>query len=168
MARITYVEGDATEPQGEGEKIIAHICNDAGSWGAGFVLAVGKRWPRAELAYRRLAANPKVGLRLGFVQFVSFNNDITVANMIAQHGFGDEHGPPIRYQAVEDCLISVMRHALVINASVHMPRIGCGLAGGEWAEIEPIIRRILIANDVDVVVYDFVPVARKENGHEKQ
>ena len=41
------------------------------------------------------------------------------------------------------------------NASVHMPRIGCGLAGGKWEMIEPIILQRLSNNDVEVVVYDF-------------
>jgi hypothetical protein len=36
-----------------------------------------------------------------------------------------------------------------------MPRIGCGLAGGKWEEIEPIIERTLIEADVKVTVYDF-------------
>jgi O-acetyl-ADP-ribose deacetylase (regulator of RNase III) len=36
-----------------------------------------------------------------------------------------------------------------------MPRIGCGLAGGSWEEIEPIIKRTLTDQGVEVVVYDF-------------
>lgn len=40
------------------------------------------------------------------------------------------------------------------NASVHMPRIGCGLAGGTWEEIEPIIQRTSCAAEIDVFVYD--------------
>lgn len=36
-----------------------------------------------------------------------------------------------------------------------MPRIGCGLAVGKWEIIEPIIRKILIANDIEVYIYDF-------------
>ena len=41
------------------------------------------------------------------------------------------------------------------NYSIHMPRIGCGLAGGDWKTIENIIQRTFvdIAN-VDVYVYD--------------
>ncbi len=35
-----------------------------------------------------------------------------------------------------------------------MPRIGCGLAGGTWARIEPLITTTLCAQDVDVTVYD--------------
>ena len=41
------------------------------------------------------------------------------------------------------------------NYSVHMPRIGCGLAGGDWETIENIIQRMFIdIADVDVFVYD--------------
>ena len=62
--------------------------------------------------------------------------------------------PPIRYAALEDCLAELRLRAVDMNASVHMPRIGCGLEGGKWSEIEPIILRMLL--DVDVYVYDFV------------
>jgi hypothetical protein len=40
---------------------------------------------------------------------------------------------------------------------VHMPRIGCGLAGGQWEEIEPIIETTLGAKGVAVTVYDLPP-----------
>lgn len=35
-----------------------------------------------------------------------------------------------------------------------MPRIGCGLAGGKWSRIEPLIANTLCARDVEVTVYD--------------
>ena len=49
---IQYRTGDATRPEGDGPKIIAHICNDVGAWGKGFVLALSKRWntPRSNIA----------------------------------------------------------------------------------------------------------------------
>ena len=37
----------------------------------------------------------------------------------------------------------------------HMPWIGCGLAGGQWSEIEPLINHTLIAHGIDTTVYDF-------------
>jgi O-acetyl-ADP-ribose deacetylase (regulator of RNase III) len=40
------------------------------------------------------------------------------------------------------------------NASIHMPRIGCGLAGGDWREIEPVIQDELAGRNHDVTVYD--------------
>lgn len=36
-----------------------------------------------------------------------------------------------------------------------MPRIGCGLAGGTWDRIEPLIQANLIDPGVAVTVYDF-------------
>lgn len=51
--------------------------------------------------------------------------------MIGQHGiYKDSKGlPPIRYDAVRQCLKEVALFAIDHKASVHMPRIGCGLAG---------------------------------------
>ena len=52
----------------------------------------------------------------------------------------DDNGkPPISYDAVEDGLNKVALKAKELNATVHMPRIGCGLAGGEWKIIKEII-----------------------------
>jgi hypothetical protein len=36
-----------------------------------------------------------------------------------------------------------------------MPRIGCGLAGGDWPEIEKIITAELLSKNISVNVYDF-------------
>ena len=43
---------------------------------------------------------------------------------------------------------------MTLGASVHMPRIGCGLAGGKWERIEPLIERTLLARAVPTTVYD--------------
>lgn len=53
MTQITYLKGDATNPMGKGNKIIAHICNDVGGWGKGFVLAISRKWKEPEKAYRK-------------------------------------------------------------------------------------------------------------------
>jgi len=53
MKPITYIKGDATNPQAKGTKIIIHICNNLGGWGKGFVLAISKRWKAPEEAYRK-------------------------------------------------------------------------------------------------------------------
>ncbi|MFI2203484.1 Appr-1-p processing protein [Streptomyces sp. NPDC020192] len=52
MSGITYIRGDATVPLAKGTKVIAHVCNDIGGWGKGFVLALSRRWPEPERAYR--------------------------------------------------------------------------------------------------------------------
>jgi O-acetyl-ADP-ribose deacetylase (regulator of RNase III) len=52
-------------------------------------------------------------------------------------------------------LLLLAQKAVELDASVHMPRIGCGLAGGTWDKIEPIINNSLIKSGVEVFVYDF-------------
>ncbi|MEU8892355.1 macro domain-containing protein [Streptomyces sp. NPDC048442] len=156
MEPLKIIAGDATSPQAKGPKIIAHICNDLGGWGKGFVVAVSRRWPGPEKEYRRWhreRAGNDFGL--GAVQLVQVKPDIWIANMVAQHGIRTgSAGPPIRYDAVERGLEAVAAHALAHQASVHMPRIGCGLAGGKWERIEPLITQSLSARGVAVTVYD--------------
>src|ERR1700722_6016752 len=53
MTTVRLLKGDATSPQARGVKIIAHICNDLGNWGKGFVLAISARWPEPEKAYQQ-------------------------------------------------------------------------------------------------------------------
>jgi len=36
-----------------------------------------------------------------------------------------------------------------------MPRIGCGLAGGKWSEVEPLIESAIVDAGVAAYVYDF-------------
>ncbi|WP_112261374.1 macro domain-containing protein [Lentzea terrae] len=73
--------------------------------------------------------------------------------MIGQHGLRrTEEGPPIRYDALESCLEKLAGHARQRNAAVHMPKIGAGLAGGDWDRIESIVRRALAGVPTTVYV----------------
>lgn len=156
MSAITYVRGDATAPRGKGVKLIAHVCNDLGGWGKGFVLAVSRRWPEPEAAYRhwhRERARNDFGL--GAVQFVQVGPYTWVANMVGQRGMRTgSKGVPVRYEAIDAALAGVAERAAELNASVHMPRIGCGLAGGTWARVEPLISGQLVSRGIAVTVYD--------------
>ena len=151
---MQYVEGDATAPIGEGPKIIAHICNDVGGWGAGFVLAISSRWREPERAYRAwFDGRVTNDFELGAVSLAECEPDVWVANIIGQRDLVDgPDGPPIRYEAA---LGQLAGEAYAMAASVHMPRIGCGLAGGEWSAIEAIIDRTLSAAGIPTTVYDF-------------
>jgi O-acetyl-ADP-ribose deacetylase (regulator of RNase III) len=156
MSQLTYVVGDATRPAGNGPRIIVHVCNDIGGWGAGFVMAISRRWSDPEESYRRWhAENGDVPFQLGQVQFVEVEDSLWVANMIGQHGIRRSGSdPPIRYDAVRSGLHRVAEFAIASGASVHMPRIGCGLAGGSWDQMEPIIIQTLVEAGVEATVYD--------------
>lgn len=168
---IKYVIGDATEPQGDDNKLIIHCCNDIGAWGAGFVVALSKKWPEPEARYRSMfeggaVAREPAEYLLGHVQYVPVSSDTTVANLIGQHGISDakttgvpEFGtrPPIRYDAIWLGLARIARHYRTGPSafdSVHMPRMGSGLAGGDWRVIEALIESTLGDAGIPVTVYD--------------
>ncbi|WP_327592613.1 macro domain-containing protein [Streptomyces chartreusis] len=156
MSEITYIRGDATVPSVKGVKVIAHVCNDIGGWGKGFVLAISRRWPEPEKSYRawhRERASNDFGL--GAVQFVQVEPYVWVANMVGQRGIrtGSE-GVPVHYEAIDAALERLAEKAADLGASVHMPRIGCGLAGGKWSRVEPLITDRLVRRGLAVKVYD--------------
>lgn len=157
-ANISYVRGDATNPPPGGNRFIVHICNDAGGWGAGFVLSVSRRWTLPEAAYRSYARSCLTrdeSMELGALQLVKVEEDLWVVNLIGQvRPKIDDNIPPIRYLAIWKGLDRIRKKAQQHGASVHMPRIGCGLAGGDWDSIEPMIRKQLSAFGIQVTVYD--------------
>ncbi|MEU7026162.1 Appr-1-p processing protein [Streptomyces sp. NPDC046275] len=157
MNAIEYVRGDATAPRGKGVKIVAHVCNDLGGWGKGFVLAVSRRWPEPEAAYRRWhRERARNDFGLGAAQFVRVEPYVWVANLVGQRGIrtGRSTGVPVRYEAIDAALALLAGKAAELGASVHMPRIGCGLAGGRWERVEPLIAERLVARGIPVTVYD--------------
>lgn len=164
--KIKYQIGDATSPIGSGCKIIAHCCNTSGAWGAGFVLAVSAKWPVAKEAYKEWFSTESEGFQLGAIQLVPVATDLIVANMIAQEGTGPSwfrgrEVPPIRYKALDECLHKLGDHACSMSASVHLPRIGCNLAGGKWECVEPILQRRLTQVGIKVFVYDLPKVRQR-------
>jgi O-acetyl-ADP-ribose deacetylase (regulator of RNase III) len=166
---IQYLKGDATRPIGEGSKCLIHICNTAGGWGAGFVIALSKRWADPEGQYRkwyRDKTHPLFGdFALGSVGWVLVEPGLWVANMIAQAGYGrsgthqhktndEAELPPIRYDALRTCLTKVAETAKSKGSTIHAPRIGCGLAGSTWDQIEPLIQETM--RDLQVFIYDLL------------
>jgi len=167
---ITYLKGDATSPVGSGLKIIVHCCNNIGAWGAGFVTALSARWSEPEERYREWDYNDRQGIPqntpfgLGQIQFAPVADDLIVCNLIGQEGvgLGFNKRPPIRYDAIDQGLSKLGQKALLLQgpdggcASVHMPRMGAGLAGGDWDVIEALVKSNLSKKGIEVFVYDFV------------
>lgn len=169
---LKYVNGDATVPQGiQSLSVIAHLCNNKGKWGAGFTGALSARWPQPEMEYRRWFADGvhqgfrggQTRFELGQIQIVPVYAMrggapcIVVANMIAQNGINKKGQNKCRvdYDALATALGEVREYlAWKDDGSVHMPRIGTGLACGDWSAIEPLIRLQLVEFGIDVTVYN--------------
>jgi O-acetyl-ADP-ribose deacetylase (regulator of RNase III) len=155
-ARLELLFGNAFEPRGTDNKILVHIVNDkTPSWGGGgFASALRREWPEVQDDFRNWASLHRSALKLGNVRLCKVRDELTIASVVAQHGYGPSEKPRIRYTALRDGLRSVAKAAEVRNASVHMPRIGVGQAGGSWDIVSDVVQETLIDEGHRVTVYD--------------
>jgi len=120
-------------------------------------MAISNRWSEPEARYRawRKGEEPQP-FDLGEVQLVQVAENLWVANLIGQRDIRADKGvPPVRYEAIREGLRKVAFQARRLEASVQMPRIGCGLAGGDWQVLSRIVEEELVNAGVPVTVYDF-------------
>ena len=151
---IQFVTGDATKPRGNGPLILAHIVNDATpNWGAGFGKVVQQKWPSVQRRFRDAWFHSS-RKHLGDVFFSDADPQLTICQMVCQQGYGSSDRPRIRYAALRDCLTALRNQALGQKASIHMPRIGTGEAGGSWALICALIDEVLCAAGLSVTIYE--------------
>ena len=150
---VKYVEGDATKPQLSGaHNVVAHdiVCNGVGAFGAGFAAAVAERWKPVQEAYFQWHRQGEgAGFKLGAHELILVEPNLEVANIIGMWGvWGSPGGGPLQHNALADALDAVGLHAAARKATVHMPRLGSGLAGGDWTKIEQMICRMAVRHMV--------------------
>jgi hypothetical protein len=163
-AGITYLKGDATAPRGSGSRLVAQIVNDSAfTWGGGFSLAVRQKWPSAQQAFRTWAYGDRRNLSLGNLHLAPVDETLTIASMVAQRGYGPSTNPRIRYSALQTCLQRLSTIAVDQRATVHMPRVGSGLAGGSWSVVSELIDEALCRRGISVFVYDLPGVEPKRD-----
>jgi O-acetyl-ADP-ribose deacetylase (regulator of RNase III) len=152
---IQYLKGDATQPRGTAARMLVQVVNDkAITWGKGFSVAVRKQWPYAQKEFTRWVFERRSEFRLGNIHVVKLEEALELASLVAQHGYGPSLFPRIQYSALETCLSMVAARAKKTGASVHMPRIGCGEAGGDWNIVSEIIDEMLCRESIPITVYD--------------
>jgi O-acetyl-ADP-ribose deacetylase (regulator of RNase III) len=159
--KLVEVVGDATQPRGETPQIIVQVMNNlSGTWGGGFPKKIAIKYPEAQIAYRDWVKEPG-NKALGSVHFFGRRDGIEIATIIAQRGIGRSTEPRIDYPGLEQGLRKVADRAFENGASVHMPRIGCGAAGGKWEVVGELVDQQLVRRDVRVTVYDFAGAPRR-------
>lgn len=150
MDNIVIKKGNAIPYDSEQKYLISHICNNIGKWGKGFVVELGKWAPEAKRVYLE-----EKDYELGDVIFVLLENGHWIANIIAQDGiYNEQKNPvPIKYDALRRGLNSVGKMANLLKLDIRMPKIGTGLAKGNWETILEIIKEE-VPNNVNVEVFE--------------
>lgn len=145
---IHYRTGDASRP-GFAHPCIAHVVNDVGRWGRGFTASLDAVSYVPRLVYRAWATQGRdqPPFALGQNRVAWPERTWCVVHMLAQHGVG-RGVVRLDYTALDSCLAQ-LAHAPPAWTVV-MPKIGSGLAGGDWARIEAAILRAFPTRDVYV------------------
>ena len=150
---IRTIFQDATEPIGEGVKIIAQLVNTFGGTGAGFGKTISKKFPSTRKELLRWKSDPK-RFKLGNVNLVELRKDLFVAQLLAQSGIKAKYGETsLSYEGLRSCLFKLRDISNELNASIHMPAIGSGQAGGNWDIIRGMIYDVLVKSGRDVTIY---------------
>jgi hypothetical protein len=115
---------------------------------------VRRRFPEVHDDFLSWAQSQRDTFALGSSRLSSVSDTLAVFSMICQSGYGRSRKPRIRYKALKACLDQLVEVASERNASVHMPRIGCGQAGGSWEVVSELIDESLCSHGIPVTVYD--------------
>jgi O-acetyl-ADP-ribose deacetylase (regulator of RNase III) len=155
---IIEIKGDITESDCE---VIAHGVNCQNVMGSGVAKALFDKWPKVKENYHnQIDVDYMLGILdepfqlLGTMQVVSVEKDKYVLNCFTQLHYGASGDLFLSYDALIQSLERAYRfcRALEVN-EIALPKIGCGLAGGDWNIVTAILNSVF-PNDFKVKVYN--------------
>jgi len=158
---IKYVKGDLLRG---GDDVIAHGCNCICNMGAGIALQIKREYPGAYEA--DLQTKYRDESKLGtYTKWTGPNKDIpgkeiTIVNAYTQFdifshewraGWDDTVPPiPFDYKAFRKVIIRIAEDFK--DKTIAFPKIGAGLAHGDWDIIESMINEVFPVKEVKVYV----------------
>lgn len=150
-------KGDLIKLATSGEfDVIVHGCNCFHIMGAGIAKSIKTRFPEAYLADRRQSIKGDRGKLGTYTRANVLGGELTVINAYTQYSYG--RGPnresPVDYEAIGK-VFALLRKELPKGSRVGIPRIGAGLAGGDWQLIQSIIEEAI--NGMDLTLVEYAP-----------
>lgn len=143
---IKYFQGDLFDTKLD---IICHGVNCQGVFGSGVARLMALVYPKAKWYY--FDKHNEDGWKLGDVQFVLQRDGKYIANCATQDKYLPRNKCHADYEAIRKCLSIVKDFAKAKGLSIAMPKIGAGLAGGDWDTIEGVLNEVFC--DYDVTIY---------------
>jgi O-acetyl-ADP-ribose deacetylase (regulator of RNase III) len=148
---VNYIKGDIVKLYSEG-KVIAHGCNCFHTMGAGVAGQLASKFP-VILSTDKAATDYADNKKLGTFSLALALNGGACFNLYTQY----EPGPNLDYGALVNCMIELNLQAetLLFKPVIYIPRIGCGIAGGDWDKVSKLID--MFTPDIDLIVVDYEP-----------
>jgi O-acetyl-ADP-ribose deacetylase (regulator of RNase III) len=150
---IRYITGDLVKDADQFD-VIAHCANCFHSMGSGIAPQIKDKFPEA---YAADCATKKGDLdKLGTISHTTSGKPIVV-NLYGQYDYtGRRSGKmDLDYDAIRKALIAMKEK--FSGKTMAMPKIGAGLAGGDWTKIEAIIDEVMRGEYVTIVLWESEP-----------
>jgi O-acetyl-ADP-ribose deacetylase (regulator of RNase III) len=153
---IKYINGDLLQLTLEGKfNVLIHGCNCFNTMGAGIAGQLSRHpvFHNAEIADSKTIRGD--WRKLGSYSSSLISTDkgvVTIYNAYTQYDMGSD-GRYVEYSAVTNSLNAIRNQIspYVNEIKIGLPKIGCGLGGGDWNIIESIIDYTLPHFDITVV-----------------
>lgn len=155
MNRVTVVKGNALQLATSGH--VVHGCNSMGVMGSGIALGVKQTYPLAYEGYHTTFLKNDNFLQLGSNIPVRVSPDLYIHNAITQSLYGRDGKRYVSYDAIADSLTEVNQFIMEcdeVEKTLSFPKIGCGLGGGNWDIVLPIIVAV-IDPCIKLVYYEY-------------
>lgn len=132
---ITYHTGDLLASDCD---TIAHGCNCFNTMGGGIARSIKEQYPEAYAADCKTVKG--AADKLGSYTVASGKDGRKIYNLYIQYQYGTKR-MHLDYWALAKALTR-MRNIVPTTSKIGLPRIGCGLAGGNWVMVENIINGV--------------------------
>ena len=127
--------------------VIVHGCNCLHTMGAGIAAQIRKTFPEA---YEADLQTPRADRKkLGTISYATIRN-ITVVNAYTQYNWKGA-AVLVNYDAVRSAFENIKKKFSGLR--IGYPKIGAGLAGGDWELIAKIIDEVLVGEDHTLVEF---------------
>jgi len=142
------IEGNLVELALNGQfNIIAHGCNCFCRMKRGIAPQIAKEFDSAEVADNQTETGDFN--KLGNYSY-SYQKGIYIINCYSQFRW-DSTTRPLDYEALTLCLRKI--NMQFPGKHIGLPKIGCGLAGGNWDVVKKIIQQELKNMNITIVIY---------------
>ena len=148
---VKMVHGDLIEKAQRGEfDVIVHGCNCFCTMGAGIAKRIKTIFPAAYEADKKTGRGDKEKLgTCSYAVIQTIQSEVVIVNAYTQYQYGGK-GQRVDYHAIKMCMSWVSKH--FSGKRIGLPKIGAGLAGGDWTTILQIIAKEFNGEDVTVVL----------------
>lgn len=139
------------------KRVIAHGVNCQNVMGSGVAKALYSKYPLVKKGYHILCDSLLKDVTnrelLGIVGPVEVNEIKVILNCFTQEHYGRDGRLYCDYDAIRECFERICYICEEMDIfEIAIPKIGCGLAGGDWGIVRDIINETT-GDCVDVYVY---------------